>query len=180
MAQNEIWLPVPNYNGLYEVSNFGNVRGLQRDVVNSKGVKFTIKPKELKKGCAGTKNRYKRVVLCKNSKIERWFIHRLVAMAFIPNPDNKPQVNHIDNNQSNNRVENLEWCTHKENMQHEVKNGRTQQGVKNKGVKLTEQQVLKIRELRKTMRNIDIANMYNVDRNAITAICTGKTWKHLK
>lgn len=98
------WKAIPGYEGLYEVSNAGNVRSLFR-------YKKTLKPLT---NLAG----YKHVFLCKNKKSHIMLIHRLVAMAFIDNPQNKPCVNHLDGNKSNNHVTNLEWATYSENERH--------------------------------------------------------------
>lgn len=109
----EIWKDIEDYEGLYQVSNLGNVRSL-----NYNG---THKIKEMahqlmRKG-------YLRVHLSKNNKSKRISIHRLVAETFIPNPNNLPQVNHIDGNKQNNCVSNLEWCTNLENQRHAWNNG---------------------------------------------------------
>ena len=100
----EIWKDVVGYEGLYEVSNLGNIK-------NAKG--RILKPLVRKHGYLGIQLRGK-------GGNERGFktfsIHRLVAKAFIPNPENKPEVNHIDENKTNNQANNLEWVTHKENM----------------------------------------------------------------
>lgn len=96
----EEWRAVPGYEGLYEVSNIGNVRNVRRNTLL-----------RLQK----TNNGYIRVVLSKNRIKTGFQVHRLVCQAFIENPDNLPQVNHIDEDKSNNRVENLEWCTAKYN-----------------------------------------------------------------
>lgn len=97
----EIWKPVPNYEGLYEVSNFGNVRSIYR-------YKKVLKPMLSNTG-------YKRVDLFKNKKKQQVSIHRLVAKVFVANPYNKPFVNHKDETRYNNNADNLEWVTHKEN-----------------------------------------------------------------
>lgn len=112
----EIWKDIKGYEGYYQVSNFGNVRSLDRfdGVHDRKGTK--IKP-NLKQ------NGYLQVGLRKHNK-RKWFgIHRLVATHFLRNPNNKPQVNHIDCNKQNNNVSNLEWVTGKENQEHAVKHG---------------------------------------------------------
>jgi hypothetical protein len=110
----EIWKDVPEYEGIYQVSNLGNVRSLNYN--NNKKTKEICKKKH--------KTGYLNVVLCKNSEKKNKGVHRLVALAFIPNPNNYPCVNHIDTNKANNNVENLEWCTHSQNTQHAIKHGR--------------------------------------------------------
>lgn len=101
----EIWRPVVGYEGLYEVSSYGRVRSLDRYVNNNSFWKGRI----LKLSDDG--RGYLRAHLCLNNKIKNFLVHRLVAQAFIPNPDNFPQVNHIDEDKSNNCVDNLEWCS---------------------------------------------------------------------
>ena len=110
-------------------------------------------------------------------------IHRLVALAFIPNPLNKPQVNHIDGNKSNNFAWNLEWTTAKENVVHAFKNGLNEgvKGSKNTMAKLTEEQVQEIRRKYKTglYYQYQLAEEYGVIQQAISMIVTGKRWKQL-
>jgi len=100
MERQEIWRPVVGYEGLYEVSCDGEVYSRHRG-------------KDLKL-CFNTVGYY-RVDLCKNGKRTTHSVHRLVAQAFIPNPENKPQVDHINRNKTDNRVENLRWSTNSEN-----------------------------------------------------------------
>lgn len=110
----EIWKPIPGYEGLYEVSTKGRVKKLERVTVRKNGRKYHKKERILKSW-----TNYKGY-LCVNiysneGKQKYATIHRLVAKAFIPNPDNKPQVNHKDEVKTNNCVENLDWMTAKEN-----------------------------------------------------------------
>lgn len=105
----EIWKDIKGYEGLYQVSNLGRVKSLER-IVNFGNQQRIVKEKILSPRDNG--NGYKTV--CLQSKY--FYIHRLVAQTFIPNPDNKPQVDHIDTNKSNNCVDNLRWATHSENM----------------------------------------------------------------
>ena len=110
----EEWKPIRKYKGFYEVSNLGRVRSLPRDTKFGQRQKLVkgqiLKPIE--------NNGYLYACLCKHNKSTRYAIHRLVADAFIPNYDNLPQVNHIDENKHNNRVDNLEWCTALYNNKH--------------------------------------------------------------
>ena len=110
---NEIWKPIEGYEGLYEVSNLGRVKSLKR-----------LHTKERILSQFLNHRGYARVNLWKENKSRKYSVHRLVAEAFIPNPDSKPQVNHIDENKTNNSVENLEWCTQLENHNHGTVNER--------------------------------------------------------
>jgi len=114
----EIWKDVKNYEGIYQISNLGNVRSLER--LDNKNRRTHAKDITSKK----SKNNYKFVTLYKNGKSKMYLIHRLVAEAFIPNPNNLPQVNHIDENITNNKVDNLEWCTPKYNSNYGTRNKR--------------------------------------------------------
>ena len=106
-----IWKSVKGFEGYYEVSNKGEVKALERLVLNN-GSPQHKHERILKQGNSG---KYKTVSLCKDGKVYAKTVHRLVAETFIPNPDNKPNVDHIDTNPLNNNVENLRWVTQKEN-----------------------------------------------------------------
>lgn len=109
----EIWKDIKNYEGLYQVSNFGRVKRIGKSTGAVCG--RILKPANCVKTNYGI---YQIVCLCINNKKTTHFVHRLVAEAFIPNPDNKPQVNHIDGNPSNNNISNLEWVSASENSIH--------------------------------------------------------------
>lgn len=106
----EIWRPVVGYEGLYEVSSYGRVRSLDRYDSRNRFCKGRI----LKLNDDG--RGYLSVQLCSNNKIKKFLVHRVVAQAFISNPDNLPEVNHLDEDKTNNRVDNLEFCNHKYNI----------------------------------------------------------------
>lgn len=108
----EKWLPIKGYEGKYEVSNLGNVKSLKRLSTVWDG--YQKKKDRLLKPNINN-NGYATVSLCKDAKVKVMLIHRLVAIAFVPNPHNKPIVDHIDTNPLNNRADNLRWCTQKEN-----------------------------------------------------------------
>ncbi len=108
----EEWKDIIGYNGKYQVSNFGNVRSTDRYYRQDNGKGFEsehlYKGKMLKPFY--TERGYKRIGLSQKGKVKYYTIHKLVAMAFISNPNNLPQVNHKDGNKENNKVDNLEWC----------------------------------------------------------------------
>lgn len=117
----EIWKDIPSYEGLYQVSNFGRIRSLDRIINTKNNIKQIYKGKILKP--IVDKKGYLRVGLSKNNKILTKQVHRLVALAFIPNPENKPTVNHKKGIKTDNRVSQLEWSTYKEQTQHAIKTG---------------------------------------------------------
>jgi hypothetical protein len=107
----EIWKDIPNYEGFYQVSNLGNIKSLH---YNQQNIEKILKQTKNSSG-------YYKVELYKNKKSKIFYVHRIVAMAFIPNPKNKSEVNHIDGNKLNNNVSNLEWNTISENQKHAIK-----------------------------------------------------------
>lgn len=117
----EQWKTIPGWD-LYEISNLGNLRGKDRTIKNNGG-SYLRKTRLLKP--VNDKYGYKTFRLNQDGRKKSMKIHRAVAMAFIPNPENKPCVNHIDNDPGNNRVDNLEWCTMKENTEWMIKQGRS-------------------------------------------------------
>lgn len=119
----EVWKDIEGYDGLYQVSNHARVRSIDRCIKCSDGKTRRLKGMLLSPGPNSWNRHYLTVNLSKCGKIKPHMVHRLVADAFIPNPDNKPEVNHIDGNKKNNEVSNLEWVTHQENMKHASESG---------------------------------------------------------
>lgn len=120
----EIWKDVPGYEGLYQVSSLGKVKSMARTIIRSDNKPYTH-PEMIMKHHVNHWG-YHFVPLSIHlgaNKQRRWMVHRLVGMAFVPNPHNYPQINHIDGNKNNNQAENLEWCTNSMNQKHAWENG---------------------------------------------------------
>lgn len=151
--------------------------------VNESGDVFSMKKGNIKKlkGNNAAKG-YLQVCIWNNNKAKFVYVHRLVAQTFIPNPDSKPEVNHKNGIKTDNRLENLEWNTSKENINHAHKLGLSNAIGENHGMaKLTEEDVLQIRELRskKTFNQTKLAEMYGVSNQLISNIINNKRWKHI-
>jgi len=163
----ESWKRIKNYED-YSVSNYGRIR-------NDKTGRI-LKPG--KNSCG-----YFLVVLCKNGIVKTHTIHRLVANAFIPNPENKFTVNHIDGCKTNNHADNLEWNTYSENIQHGYDTGlqKAIKGSKHVNSKLSENQVLEIRHLYTTGEYTyrELGKMFGVNYVHIGDIINRKKWKHI-
>jgi len=169
----EIFKDVPNYEGLYQVSNLGNVKSLDRYVKqkDKRGVLITAnyKGRILKKDLV--RNGYYRVTLSRGDKQKRFQVHRLVCFAFLENPLNKPCVNHKDGNGMNNELTNLEWCTYSENERHSI----DVLGKINGNKKLTDSQVEDIRLNAKKRVNISsYMDKYKVTRNVVLNVLNNK------
>jgi hypothetical protein len=163
----EIWKLVNNTSGKYQISNYGNVKGVKGNL---------LKPHI-------NNEKYNRVSFYFNKT--RPFIHRLVAEHFIPNPENKPFVNHKDFNRMNNHVDNLEWVTAKENVQHSYaeQTVNTCKGIDKPSAKLTETDVINIRnEYNEGVRGCgmkSLAKKYGVCHRTMYKILNRITWKHI-
>ena len=124
-----------------------------------------------------TSSRYVRLVLCKNGKASHHSLHRLIAITFIPNPENKPCVNHINGLKKDNRIENLEWCTNDENMNHAKGLDLFKSGESNPNSKLTFEQVEYVRKNYVAGENgKEIARILKVNISTVYRIVKGEVW----
>lgn len=175
----EIWKPVVGLEDAYEVSSQGNVKSISREYVINGGV-YKKKPVLLKGSVS--RNGYHRHTLSFLDKRVYKNTHRIVAEAFILNPENKPQINHKDGNKLNNSVSNLEWCDAKDNLNHAYRTGlaKGKAGIQNSMAVLSEQQVLEIVTLyRSGMKQVDIAKKFGQKFQNISCIVNGKSWSSI-
>ena len=163
----EIWRDICGYEGLYKVSNFGRVKSLHCG-----------REKLLKAGVSNTG--YANMSLTKTKTKKNFHVHALVAGAFLPNPEGKRELNHIDGNKTNNRVENLEWITGSENTRHAIQNGqlKIKKGSQCRFAKLTDEQVRYIRRVyiprHHEFGQLALARRFNVSSSTIYEIISGK------
>lgn len=173
----EIWKDVVGYEGLYKVSNEGRIKSLDRFDRMGRPVKEKI----LKQFT--TYQGYKTVVLCKDTEPKTRIVHRLIAIAFLPNPLNLPEVNHKNGVKDCNFCWNLEWVTPQENSSHAYKNGLSisSKGEKQGNSKLKDADVLKIRELysKGTVTQKTLSIMFNTSTQNISSIVLRKRWTHI-
>jgi hypothetical protein len=174
--QMEEWRDVVGFEGVYQASNWGNVKRLSRNAFcGIRGnVLLTEKILQLCKHNHG----YLVVGLSRNKKARNYFVHRLVAEAFISNPESKKEVNHINADKADNRVENLEWATRKENHRHAELLGLNPMGDNHKSSKLTSSQVIEIVNS-KGKCGRELAKKFGVSYATISLAKNKKTWKHL-
>lgn len=160
----EIWKDIIGYDQ-YQVSNLGRVKTTANEATRKERI---LKPLIHPKG-------YFRVALWRNNKSKFFFIHRLVAEYFISNPENKSTINHIDGDKSNNHIDNLEWATYRENMNHAVKNRISACGERNGRSKLNWMQIKEIRISHLT--SDELAAIYSVHKSNINRIKRKEGWK---
>lgn len=156
----EQWKEIQGFGGRYAVSTAGRVySGFVGDILTG-----------------GVVRGYRTVNLSKNGQTTTYYVHRLVAAAFIPNPDNLPIVNHIDENKTNNNVENLEWVTYQENTLHSLNNCKKQEGQKKRGRKgkkvnqYTKEGVF----IQSWNSGTEAAKALNIPQSSISLCCKGK------
>lgn len=174
----EEWRDIKGYEGLYQVSNCGRIKSLSRLIYNV-GHGYTKRSSErIKKLGTHTKG-YLQVQLCKNGANKTIKVHRLVAQAFIPNPNNFLQVDHIDGDKTNNHVTNLEWVTNTENHKRKMCMGLNVNlsGEKHGRNKYSEEVVKKLYiEYLNGIPQNKLALKYNVNKTTVNAICNKRIW----
>lgn len=176
----ETFIDIEGYDGLYQVGTQGTVVSLGRDKVGKGNSTYHTPERVLTEST--NKFGYVSVSLTDDygyhKKID---IHRLVALNHIPNPENKPQVNHIDGVKSNNNIDNLEWCTQAENSAHAAMMGLVPRGENHCRAIFTKEQVLMMKKLIGFggLTNVQIAEVFGTTQSNVSRIKTGSRWAHL-
>lgn len=166
----EYWKPIEGFEGVYELSSLARVKSLPK--IKGRYMQkdsHILSPKTNKDG-------YLCFTLKKDKVSKHIHLQRLMALNFIPNPNNLPQVNHIDGNKKNNYIENLEWVTCQQNIRHSWDNGLStpKDGDKNGNCILSSEQVCEIKELRSSGKTyFEIAKIYNISFGHVGSICRG-------
>lgn len=177
----EIWKKIPGLSLVFEASNLGRIRRHETSGIDHRGdgrggtIWRTYKPRILR--CSKlSPNGYMRHRI----DGETWFLHRLIAWAFVPNPENFPQVNHKNGVKTDNRAENLEWVSNQQNRDHAVAMGLTVKGSTAGGAKLIEADVIKIRDLcANGAMQKDMAAQFGICQQTVSNILARKTWRHI-
>lgn len=177
----ELWKDVVGYEGYYQVNNLGEVRGVERFVKHVSGGLKKVRSRVLYRH--PDRKGYIRVLLAKEGKNKCCQVHRLVALAFIPNPNNKPCINHINLQTNDNNVVNLEWVTNRENTDHSVNMGSfigLNRGEKQGGSKLKDKEVIQIKKYLNEgfLKSRETAQLFNASEQTICNIKKGRSWKH--
>jgi hypothetical protein len=178
----EKWVGIKGFETLFMVSSCGRVKALPRKIrtrSNGNGNPY-LKKEHLMKGSL-TRKGYRYVTLRKNNQPLLKYVHRLVAEAFIPNPDNLASVNHIDGNKENNNVNNLEWMSLRDNSLDGIKKGLIKVTGEHKGTaKLNIEEVKNMRKLYRTgLKPKAISQRFNVTENCAYHVVTRRTWRHI-
>lgn len=175
MGNRELWRNINWGAGNFKISSKGRVKSISRIVEN--GIRPRLKKERFLKIGYNTDG-YPQVQLNFEGKYKMQRVHRLIAAAFIPNPENKPYVNHKNGIKTDNRIENLEWCTGSENQLHAFRTGLRKQktGESHHNARLKDTDIPKIRKLLKSFTQRKVAKMFNVSQTTIKNINLNKTY----
>lgn len=180
--EKETWKPIKGFEKLYQVSNLGRIKRIECIIKQNHPVQKERVIKERIIKSAINARGYERIILSNKEK-NNFSVHRLVATAFIENPFNKPEINHIDGIKNNNNSLNLEWATPKENMNHAHKTElmNLQRGENHWRSLLKKEDIIKIRSInpKKYKEQILLAKYFQINVSTIRDILLNKTWRHL-
>lgn len=170
----EEWRDIPGYEGVYQASTLGRIKRM---------VGYRCRTERILKCSARSRNLiYPSLELCRGNGKVRLFVHQLITLTFIGECPEGQEVNHINGNREDNRLSNLEYCTHRQNIQHAHETGLThpQHGSQRYNAKLNDEDIVFIRKAwRSGIRQDDLAVKFGVSSSLISKICNGKRWGHI-
>ena len=171
--KNEMWKNIDGYDGSYQVSNHGRVRSVDREIFIERGSSKYMATYEGRILSVSENTRYPNVGIGYNGETKTILVHRLVAEAFIPNPENKPYVNHIDGDTHNNHVSNLEWVTQSENINHAIKIGNKEAKVEVRPPTTTKQKIIDVLTVFPDMKTGKVAELVGCNPRYVTGVRNG-------
>lgn len=181
----EVWKDIKGYEGIYQASNFGRIKSLERIWYSGRNrcIKKT-KPEQIMKYRLAKNTGYCLLKFVKDGNEKHFFVHRLIAETFIPNPNNLPEVNHKDGNKENNCMDNLEWVTSKDNIKHADKTGlRNISGSDNWQAKFSKEDIKFVRENYKPRDKVfgrkALAKRFGCNISVVSNIIAKKTYKNI-
>lgn len=169
-----MWKDIKGYEGLYQVNESGDIKSLARHVENGSPKGMWLRERILKPH-KNPRNGYYVVALCRKHVVSVYYVHRIVACAFLDSRDIRETVNHKDGNKANNSVENLEYATYSENNQHAYDTGLHSK----KKRRLTPKEIKRIRIEAKKYSRYELSLKYHVSKSSIDNLLSGKTWKNI-
>ena len=180
MQTKEQWTAIRGYTGYYAVSTLGRIRSLTRSVRCKANNKRTVRERILRPITSKQTPHYVKINLYKCGKLRTFLVHRLVAQAFLPNPEHKPEVNHLKLPKANNAISNLEWATKSENDAYTQMVRARRSGEDHPCAKLRTKDVLKARDLHvQGWKVSELADKYSVTHDHMKKILLRKNWRHV-
>ncbi len=175
MSNQEVWRHVKGFEEFYQISNLGRVRSVSRVVLRKNGRKYRVRGKIL---TATPLNKYAGVSLSRKGSVKNVYVHHIVMEAFIGDCPENMEINHKDGNKMNGKIDNLEYISHKKNVEHAFSTCLSTKGSDRSDSKLTEMNVRRIRELRGIETGRALARKYSVSESLISHIQLGKRRRH--
>lgn len=173
----ETWKEIPGYEGIYEASDLGRIRSVDRIRPHFRAGTRLLRGKVLRTNVHS--NGYHSVCLADGASVKRYLVHRLIAAAFLTSDPGADHVDHIDSDRSNNAAVNLQWVSCKANNELTAARGRSTFGEKNAQAKLTDDEVRAIRQTARWGNFRRLANQYGVSVSTVSLIARGDRWGHL-
>ena len=175
----EIWVDVKGYEGLYQVSNHGRVRSMDRLIPKSVGIGYRLMKGKILRSAAYHNPGYPRICLSKSGKVRWVSIHSLVLVCFVGDRPNGMECRHLDGDRMNPRLNNLRWGTPSQNQRDREQHGTGNQGNRNRASKVDEETVVVIKKMSKEKSRGEIAHRLGLSYCIVSDVIAGRTWRHV-